>query len=269
MNYKNIPAHEADFRAKGVDSDGKKFSLTPAKVTIPGTVETLDVVTCKPANGDESFFYKEEKPKQRIVVHFTAGYLKGDLAALTRPGNHVSTPFVIARDGTIYQLFSSKYWSYHLGPKAQGGNKEMSSSGVGIELSNVGYLTPKGDTLLDPYGAPYCNVADRDAYVTLPQPFRKRTRYAAFAEAQYASLTRLLRYLTATYKVPAAFLPEAKRYDVYADVAKFRGITTHVNYQPESYGKWDIGPAFDWARVIAALGTVPVANVATPAGTGG
>jgi N-acetyl-anhydromuramyl-L-alanine amidase AmpD len=268
MNYRNIPAHESDFRAKATDSDGKKFTLSPAKVTIPGTSETFEVVQCKPANGDDSFYYREETPKQRIVVHYTAGYLKGDLAALTKPGNHVSVPFVIARDGTIYQLFSSKHWSYHLGPKAQGGNKEMSSSAVAIELSNVGYLTAKGDTLLDPYGAPYCTAADRDAYVQLPTPFRKYTRYATFPDAQYKSLITLLRYLVATYKIPAAFLPEPRRYDVYADVAKFRGITTHVNYQPESYGKWDIGPAFDWARVIAALGTVPVSDIATPAGTG-
>ncbi len=73
----------------------------------------------------------------------------------------------------------------------------------------------------------------------------------------------------ATCKIPLAFLPEAQRYDVYANVAQFKGITTHVNYQPESYGKWDFGPAFDWNRVIAALGTVPVSNVATPVSTGG
>jgi len=269
MNYKNIPAHEADFRAKGVDSDAKKFTLTPAKVTIPGTAESLDVVTAKLANGDESFFYKDTPVKERIVVHFTAGYLKGDMAALTRKDNHVSVPFVIARDGTIYQLFSSKYWSYHLGKGAAGGNSEMSKSSIGIELSNVAYLTAKGDNLLDPYGAPYCAAADTDAYTKLDKPYRKYTRYATFPQAQYDSLIKLLRYVGATYKIPMNFLPEEKRYDVYADVAKFKGITTHVNYQPESYGKWDFGPAFDWKRVIAGVSTVPVTGVATPAGTGG
>jgi N-acetyl-anhydromuramyl-L-alanine amidase AmpD len=269
MNYKNIAAYEADFRAKGVDVDGKKFVLTPSKpIPIPGSNDTLDVVQCKLANGDESFFYKEETPKQRIVVHFTAGYLKGDIAALTKKDNHVSVPFVIARDGTIYQLFSSKYWSYHLGKGAQGGNKEMSSSAVAIELSNVAYLTPKGDQLMDPYGNGYCAAADKDAYTQLTTPYRKYSRYATFPEAQYQSLIKLIRYLSATYKIPAAFLPEPQRYDVYANVASFKGITTHVNYQPESYGKWDIGPAFDWAKVIAGVSTVPVPPVPTPAPAG-
>ena len=269
MNFQNIPSYEADFRAKGIDSDGKQFKLSPMQVAIPGSSDSFEVVSAKLASGDASFYYAETVPKQRIVVHFTAGYLKGDMAALTKKDNHVSVPFVVARDGTIYNLFSSKYWSYHLGKGAQGGNQPMSSSAVAIELSNVAYLRPKGSALVDPYGAPYCTPADTSAYVTLPKPYRGYTTFATFTDAQYVSLINLLRYLTRSYAIPPAFIPEPARYDVYPKVDSFRGITTHVNYQPQSYGKWDIGTAFDWARVIAALGTVPVTNVATPVATNG
>jgi N-acetyl-anhydromuramyl-L-alanine amidase AmpD len=273
MRATGIPAHEADFRAKGVDSDGKRFVLEPGKVTIPGTSESLDIVTAKLASGDESFFYKEAPAKERIVVHYTAGYLKGDMAALTRKDNHVSTPFVVARDGTIYNLFSSRYWSYHLGKGAQGGNEPMSKSGVAIELSNLGYLKPKGNDLVTYFGDKdvYCSLDEKQFYTKIGSPFRGYTYFASFTDAQYKSLAKLLRYLTATYKIPPTFLPEAQRYDVYPAVAQFRGITTHVNYQPQSYGKWDIGPAFDWSRVIGALNpnaTVPVAGVQTGAGAG-
>jgi hypothetical protein len=48
-------------------------------------------------------------------------------------------------------------------------------------------------------------------------------------------------------------------------VANFKGITTHVNYQPESYGKWDFGPAFDWDRVKVGLSTVQYSGIAAPA----
>lgn len=268
MLYSKIPSYEADFRAKGVDSDGKQFKLSPFKVQIPGTQQSFEVVTADLANGDQSFYYREARAKERIVVHFTAGYLKGDMAALTRKDNHVSVPFVVARDGSVYQLFSSKYWSYHLGKGAQGGNEAMSGSSVAIELSNVAYLREKDGNLVDPYGSPYCTPADTEAYVTLPKAYRGYTRFATFTDAQYVSLINLLRYLSATYSIPPAFLPEPQRYDVYPSVAQFRGVTTHVNYQPESYGKWDLGPAFDWTRVIAALNTVPVATVAAPATTG-
>jgi N-acetylmuramoyl-L-alanine amidase len=267
--YSKIPAREAEFRAKGVDSDGKQFNLAPATVAIPGTTQSLEVVTANLASGDKSFYYAEAVPKERIVVHFTAGYLWGDMAALTKKDNHVSVPFVVARDGTIYQLFASKYWSYHLGKGAAGGNEPMSKSAVAIELSNVAYLREKNGSLVDPYGAVYCSTADTDAYVTLPKAYRGYTRFATFTDAQYKSLASLLRYLTATYKIPAAFLPEPQRYDVYANVAQFKGITTHVNYQPESYGKWDFGPAFDWNRVIGAMAKVPVTGIAQPAPAGG
>lgn len=273
MKASNIPAYEADFRAKGVDADGKAFALSPFQVKIPGTSESFEVVSAKLKSGDESFFYKEAQPKKRIVVHFTAGYLKGDISALTRKDNHVSTPFVVARDGTIYNLFSSKHWSYHLGPNAQGGNAPMSKGSIGIELSNVGYLRPSGNNLVTYMSGSdvYCTLDDKALYQKLAAPFRGYTYFATHTDAQYKSLTNLLRYLTATYDIPPAFVPEAQRYDVYKSVATFQGITTHVNYQPQSYGKWDIGPAFDWSRVIGALAkanTVPVAGVKTAAPTG-
>jgi N-acetyl-anhydromuramyl-L-alanine amidase AmpD len=85
--------------------------------------------------------------------------------------------------------------------------------------------------------------------VSLPKPFRGFTRFATFTDRQYASLGTLLRYLSATYSIPLKLLPEPQRYLVYPAVARWRGITSHVNYQPQAYGKWDIGPAFDWNRL--------------------
>lgn len=266
MRASSIPAYEAGFRTVPRDSDGKTFTLSPFQVQVPGTSETFQAVSCRLASGDESYFYKEVFPKKRIVVHYTAGYLKGDIAALTQKDNHVSVPFVVARDGTIYNLWSSRYWSYHLGKGAEGGNSEMSRSSVAIELSNLGYLRPKGDTLVTYSGDPYCALDETDAYRKLDKPFRSYSYYATFTDVQYRSLGSLLRYLTRAFDIPAEFLPEPQRYAVYPGVDKFRGITTHVNYQPESYGKWDIGPAFDWARVMASLTTVPLAGVEIPGG---
>ena len=145
----------------------------------------------------------------------------------------------------------------------------MTTAAVPIELSNLDYLRPQGQNLITSMSgdAPYCTLADKDAYVMTKQPFRGYTYFASFTDAQYKSLINLLRYLTKTYGIPPAFLPEAQRYDVYKDVANFRGITTHVNYQPQSYGKWDIGPGFDWARVMGALASVPVPPIPTPAPT--
>ena len=271
MRASNIAAYEKDFRARGIDSDGKKFVLGPLRVKVPGLSEEFEVVTCKPRSGDESFFYKVEHPKRRIVVHHTAGYLKADIAALTTPNRHVSVPFVVARDGTIYNLWASRWWSYHLGPGAQGGNEPMSRSSVGIELSNLGWLRRRGDDLVTyQKGSPvYCSLDEKEFFKQLPQPYRGYSYFATFTEGQYVALGRLLRYLAATYDIPRELAAEAQRYEVLKTVSTFRGITTHVNYQPESYGKWDIGPAFDWERVLRELRASPGGRDGGDDGDGG
>lgn len=214
----------------------------------------LEGFTCRRKDGLGGYFFNEKIKKERIVLHYTAGHLKGDMATLTKHNYHVSVPFVIARDGTIYQLFSSGAWSYHLGPGAIGGNKNQSQKTIAIELSNYGFLNKNGTQLETIYSSAfrpdvYCSTNDTALYKRLTRKFRGENYYATFTDAQYESLIILLRYLTALYDIPRAFLPVAQRYDTFHGVTGFRGIVSHVNYRVS--GKWDIGPAFDWDRMIA------------------
>jgi N-acetyl-anhydromuramyl-L-alanine amidase AmpD len=265
MKASRIAAHENAFYTTGVDINGKSHKLTPFSVAIPGTSDRVQMVECTRANGDKSFYYEEETPKKRIVLHYTEGFLSSDIATLTTPNNHVSTPFVVARDGRIYNLWTSKYWSYHLGKAAEGGNEAMSRSSIGIEISNIGWLTRKGDELHTQYSSTkspdvYCTVADTQLYTKIPA-FREREYFATFTEAQYESVIKLVRFLAAKYDIPLKFVSPAKRFGVVSGIASFAGITSHVNFRPS--GKWDIGPAFDWDRVIA--GVTGAGVVAEPA----
>jgi N-acetylmuramoyl-L-alanine amidase len=250
MLYTSIPAHEAGFKQNGVDNAGKAFILRPLSVKIPGENNSLDLIEANRQNGDKSFYFEQVIPKRRIVLHFTAGYLKGDICTLSTPGNHVSVPFVLARSGDIYNLWSSKYWSYHLGPKAAGGNTEMSSSSIGIEISNIGPLRKIGNNLVTMYRDDdiYCSLSDTAAYIKAN--FRDQQYFAAFTSAQYESLVKLLRFLTAKYTIPRAFVAADRRFALLPEVAAFSGIVTHANFRAD---KSDIGPAFDWQRVIDGL----------------
>ncbi len=254
----SIPEHEKAFFETGEDVMGKAFDISEQSLVVPGEKRKLPFFFCPRSNGDTSYLYEEETPKDRIVLHFTAGYLRGDVATLTTPDFHVSVPFIIARSGAIVNLWSSKYWSYHLGPGAVGGNTEMSKRSIAIEISNIGYLKPIGDKLVTLYSDRdvYCTRRERRFYNKLDQPYRGQTHFAAFTDDQYKNLARLLRYLCAAYNIPATFLPENKRYETFspAEAEAFRGISSHVNYRPN--GKWDIGPAFDWARLIKAVGKI-------------
>lgn len=258
MKATSIAQHEASFRQTGIDSSGTKFILKDETVNINDkTGGMITFVDCVKQVPDKSYYFEEEFPKERIVLHHTAGYLKGDIAQLSRQGTEVSVPFVIARSGHIYNLWKSKYWSYHLGPGAVGGNAAMSQRSIGIELSNIGFLRKKtGGLLHTVYSTEdvYCKESETAYYQKLPTAYRAERYYATFTSAQYRSLALLLRFLTIRYKIPRAFLPLSERFEVFDAAAKaesFKGICSHVNFR--SSGKWDIGPAFDWARLERSL----------------
>ncbi len=262
MKATAIPAHEDRFVNSGEDSAKKQHVLTPKTIDIPGTDESFEIIECKPANGDKSFYYEEETEKVRIVLHFTAGYLKGDIAALTTPENHISTPYVIARNGNIYEIFDPAQWSYHLGKGAVGGNGTGSKASIGIEMSNIGPLTLDGDQLMTSYANDiYCSLDEQEFYVETEE-FRERTYFATHTDAQYNSLLNLLKYLTARFDIPYAFLPEPQRYETTEEAALFKGINSHINFRTS--GKWDIGPGFEWDRIAEGAEIVELPSASVP-----
>ena len=249
MRVDNIHNHEADFDATGIDSSGKKHILSNKSVYITGEQNRMNYVRVKPASKDESYFYKSKVDKDQIVLHYTLGYLKGDIATLTQHDYHVSVPFIIGRNGKIYNLFFSGYWAYHLGPGAVGGNKTRSQKTIGIELSNIGGLKKTDKGMATYYTDIYCNNDQTDYFKD--QKFRRFDYFATYTDAQYKSLIILLRYLTTRYNIERKFLPEEDRYKTDRSVIDFGGIVSHVNYRHS--GKEDIGPAFDWNRIIQGV----------------
>lgn len=258
MKATSILQHETLFRQSGIDSSSTKFILTDETVNVTDKAGgKITFVDCRKEVADNTYYFEEEHPKERIVLHYTAGYLKGDIAQLSRQSVEVSVPFVIARSGLIYNLWKSKYWSYHLGPGAVGGNTLMSQRSIGIEMSNIGFLRKKAGGLLHTvYGKDdvYCKESETAYYEKLPASYRGERYYAKFTGAQYNSLILLLRYLTARFNIPRSLVPPVKRFEVFGSATEaenFRGICSHVNFRAS--GKWDIGPAFDWGRVARGL----------------
>jgi N-acetyl-anhydromuramyl-L-alanine amidase AmpD len=241
-----------------------QFSLNDFSLNIPGDDNIkLQAVTCRPGNGFRGYFMEDRFPKERVVLHFTMGNIFSDAVALTK--QRVSVPFLIARDGSIYNLFSSRAWSWHLGLGAVGkapdgrNNTYYSQRSVGIELSNYGPLTRVGNNLETYYsrrgGGPvqiYCSIDDKEHYHELPEGYRGFKYFASYTSAQYESLIILLRYLTATYDIPREFLDPASRYATSDDAADFKGIVSHVNYRTDKVDLPPV-PAFDWDRVIKGV----------------
>ncbi|RYF46045.1 MAG: hypothetical protein EOO39_50325, partial [Cytophagaceae bacterium] len=144
MVFSNLPGSEERFRQTG---NGGEYGLKPFAVPVPNESLTMNGLLCTPANR-AGYYHDTVYAKERIVLHFTAGTIGGDMSMLTRQDYHVSVPFVIARDGTIYQLYSSKFWSGNLGGDAIGnaGNAQDKCT-IGIEISNYGYLAERNGNL--------------------------------------------------------------------------------------------------------------------------
>lgn len=255
MHYSAISAVEDKFR---LQENSREYLLKPFSIPVPGEQLVLHGQFVAPQNRS-GYYFAKAYPKKRIVLHYTAGHLRSDIAALTGNNYHVSVAFVIARDGTIYQLFSSKYWSGHIGKgigNTQTNNAEDKCT-IGIEISNYGWLTKRGQDLETCYSKTisnnkgsdiYCTLNDADSYNLLSEPFREQTYFASYTNEQYDSMVILLRYLTKVYNIERNFMPEPQRYIATEDVLKFNGIVSHINYRKT--GKWDIGPAFDWEKLI-------------------
>lgn len=193
-----------------------------------------------------SYYYKKEHEKKRIVLHATHGYLSGDVANLSK--HHVSTAYLIARNGQVYELFDPKYWSYHIGPLRNSWttNTRESQQTIAIELSNMGDLREhetKPEILLDAWGFPYCMKENEQYY--MEQEYKGHSYWATYTNEQYKSLDSLLLWLCRKYDILHHFLPPEKRMDLITREPRV-GIVAHVNYRRD---KVDVSPAFNWGLI--------------------
>lgn len=198
-----------------------------------------------------SQFVAEETPKDLVMLHFTAGAsADGAFNSWTATEARVATAYILDRDGTIYELFDPRFWAFHLGiPGAASANYKHDKRSVGIEIVNVGPLKENNGNLCwwpDNFSKKWCTPADTDKYVKAS--YRGFSHYAAFTEAQYASLGPLVRHLCERFSIPMTLPPAAQR--TQADPAgfykTFTGIASHQNFRAD---KFDVGPAFDWTRL--------------------
>jgi N-acetylmuramoyl-L-alanine amidase len=108
----------------------------------------------------------ERRPNFVIIHHTGSDRAERALRTLTSGESRVSAHYLIARDGTIYQIADERARAWHAGESYWGGNADLNSSSLGIELDNDG-----------------------------EEPF---------AEAQIAALLELLSDISQRYGIPAA-----------------------------------------------------------------
>lgn len=175
--------------------------------------------------------------KKQIVLHHTVSGpgIRGDLNTWLSTDHRIATCIIVERDGTINQLFSSKYWGAHLGA----GNSNLDRHSIAIELDNWGQLSKKGDD----YYAVYGNKVNVDNVVHYPEKFRDEEYFEAYPIAQLRAVGELLLFWKERYDIPLTYNEDMWDISKQA-LGGWPGVWTHVSYRkyPEKRNKWDCHP---------------------------
>lgn len=225
---------------------------------------TVQAPTVKKIPLASNQYYQGVYAKKQIILHHTAGgSAASSIAHWASNPDHIATPYVIDRDGTIYECFDPKYWAYHLGA----GIKSLEQSSIGIEICSYGSLAvalkdkpgkyKKGDFLT--YTG---RVISADKTVkTLPfrpnvNPFignpdvsYTATVWEAYTPEQIAALKQLIPYLCDRFKI--TLQTDRKNFLEYQNPSTLPpGIWSHTTVRKD---KIDVFPQPDLIQLVESL----------------
>ena len=125
--------------------------LSAVAVLLLAACVQLPLYTSLPVEVRPSPNSGERRPNFVIIHHTTNETAERALGTLTNPLKQVSAHYLVARDGRIFYLVDEKLRAWHAGDSYWGGNRDINSASIGIELDNNGrepFAEPQIVTLL-------------------------------------------------------------------------------------------------------------------------
>ncbi len=110
--------------------------------------------------------FDARRPNLVVLHHTGSDLVDRALATLTSPERKVSAHYLIGRDGEIIQLVDDRDRAWHAGFSWWGGNTDVNSASIGIELDNDGD-EPFADAQID---ALLGLLADLKQRYNIPRP---------------------------------------------------------------------------------------------------
>jgi len=121
--------------------------LVLAACTTPPTMLHTDLPSIVRPSGNF-----DERRANFVILHYTSDDNADQaLRTLTDPVSKVSAHYLVTRDGRIYALVDERARAWHAGVSYWGGNRDVNSAAIGIELDNDGdepFAAPLIDKLL-------------------------------------------------------------------------------------------------------------------------
>lgn len=168
---------------------GLSYPATPTVIENAfeaGEVENPVKLTTLPIPLNPDQYYAQAFQKKFIFLHHTAGgNVSGAIQWWNSKPDHVSTAYIIGRDGKTYQCFDPKYWAYALGLK---GGTAIERASIQIELVAWGKLSKRGDKFYSSTG----EVVPAKDVITFKDMYRDCYFYQSYTPEQLLSLKVLL-----------------------------------------------------------------------------
>src|SRR5215831_7488647 len=82
--------------------------------------------------------FDDRRPVFVVIHHTSNDTVAQALSVLRDPAREVSAHYLVGRDGHVYQLVDERKRAWHAGVSRWGGDPDLNSSSIGIELDNDG-----------------------------------------------------------------------------------------------------------------------------------
>ena len=193
-------------------------------------------------------YLQETHPKDLIVLHHTVGgTAKSTFDYWRTDPRRVGTAYIVDRDGTIYEVFPSDRWCFHLGLKGARGRVDMRS--IGIEIASEGALTYRDGKL-------YCfdvisprTEFPKEKALDLGYIWRGYRYFDKYEMAQMDAVCELVSYLIQHFSIPAVTPVEHTTFN--DRLRDFQGIIAHSHVRSD---KSDVHPGFSWETLMTRCG---------------
>lgn len=226
----------------------------------------LDLSKIVQHNFSEKEYKRITFPKRQIVLHHTVSgdSVDGDISWWLNDKKRIGTCILIARDGTIHQVFSSKYWAYHLGENGRDHSKvglryrrnDMNS--IGIEIDSWGGLVQDEESKLW-YPAkwdvtlrrmiPNKNLDPIENVTQYQNGYRGFYGFESYTDEQIQAVKDLLEYWGEAYDIPLKYNEDM--WDITSKALNgSAGVFSHVSYRSD---KSDCHPQPELIKMLKSL----------------
>lgn len=119
-------------------ADWTRCVVLTAGFLVMSACAPLPLYTTLPVEVRPSPNFGERRPNYVIIHHTSNDTVEQALTTLTSRMRQVSAHYLIGRDGRIIYLVDEQKRAWHAGDTYWGGNRDINSSSIGIELDNNG-----------------------------------------------------------------------------------------------------------------------------------